>query len=396
MHFDAIDTHKPSPATSLPARAGPRYVPAMLQRAPIDRKLHVLVATPAGAAGKGGIDRIMGALGGEIGRQNWPGFHIRFAASRGGGHLVLSPFYLGAFLARLVLMKLTHRLDVVHINLASRASTYRKLMIAGLCRWLGTPYVLHLHGGDYETFWDSQPRWMARAISRMFDRAARIVVLGRVWRAAIARRVPTAADRIVIVPNASGRPLLPHRGGGAEVHLLFLGRLIAYKGLPQLVEALDRLRDLPGWRATLAGDGDVAGTGAALAEKGLSARVSLPGWVDTDTVAELVASADILVLPSLIENLPLSVIEGMAAGLAVVASRVGAVEDIVADGETGLLVDPGDADGLTAALARLLGDPGLRRRLGEAAQRFHATHLDLETYAYTFRDVWEEAARTPK
>jgi glycosyltransferase involved in cell wall biosynthesis len=368
----------------------------MLQRAPIARTLHVLVAPPAGAAGKGGIDRIMGALGGEIGRQNWPGFHIRFAASRGGGHLALSPFFLAAFLARLAAMKLTHRLDVVHINLASRASTYRKLVIAGLCRWLGTPYVLHLHGGDYETFWDSQPRWMARMIHRMFDRAARIVVLGRVWRAAIARRVPTAAERIVIVPNASGRPVLPHRGGGGEVHVLFLGRLIAYKGLPQLLEALGRLRDRPGWRATLAGDGDGEGTAATLADKGLADRVALPGWVDTDTVAELIASADILVLPSLIENLPLSVIEGMAAGLAVVASRVGAVEDIVADGETGLLVEPGDADGLTAALARLLGDPGLRQRLGRAAQRFHESHLDLEAYAYTFRVVWEEAARTPK
>lgn len=396
MHFDAIGTRKPCPPTSLHARKPAGYSPAMLQRPPIDRKLHVLVATPAGTAGKGGIDRIMGALAGEIRRQNWPGLAICFAASRGGGRLVLSPFFLAAFLLRLIAMKLMHRLDVVHINLASRASTYRKLTIAWLCRALGTPYVLHLHGGDYETFWDSQPRWMARAIYRMFDRAARIVVLGRVWRAAIARRVPTAADRIVIVPNASGRPVLPHRGGGATVHVLFLGRLIAYKGVPQLLDALHRLRDLPGWRATLAGDGNVEQVAATLADNGLADRVALPGWVDADAVAELIASADILVLPSLIENLPLSVIEGMAAGLAVVASRVGAVEDIVADGKTGLLVEPGDADGLTAALGRAIGDAELRRRLGKEAQRFHEAHLDLEAYAYIFRDVWEEAAQTPK
>jgi glycosyltransferase involved in cell wall biosynthesis len=208
--------------------------------------------------------------------------------------------------------------------------------------------------------------------------------------------VPTAADRIVIVPNASGRPTRPHRGGGTEVHVLFLGRLIAYKGVPQLLEALGRLRGLPGWRATLAGDGDVQSVAATLAGNGLAGRVELPGWVDADDVAELIASADILVLPSLIENLPLSVIEGMAAGLAVVASRVGAVEDIVNDGRTGLLVEPGDADGLAAALGRVIGDPALRHRLGKEAQRFHQAHLDLEAYAYTFRDVWEEAALTPK
>jgi glycosyltransferase involved in cell wall biosynthesis len=368
----------------------------MLQRAPVDRKLHVLVATPAGVAGKGGIDRIMGALAGEIGRQNQPGLFVRFAASRGGGRVILSPFFLAAFMLRLIGMKLGRRLDVVHINLASQASTYRKLMIAWLCRLVGTPYVLHLHGGDYEEFWDHQPGWMSRAIYRMFDSAARIVVLGRVWQAAIAKRVPTAADRILIVPNASSRPVLPHRGGGETVHVLFLGRLVAYKGVPQLLEALHRLRELPGWRATLAGDGEVEATAAALAGNGLTGRVELPGWVDAQGVAELIASADILVLPSLIENLPLSVIEGMAAGLAVIASRVGAVEDIVSDGNTGLLVEPGDVDGLTAALARLIGDPELRRRLGKEAQSFHHAHLDLEAFADTFRDVWEEAALTPK
>ena len=86
----------------------------MLQRAPVDRKLHVLVATPAGVAGKGGIDRIMGALAGEIGRQNQPGLFVRFAASRGGGRVVLSPFFLAAFMLRLIGMKLGRRLDVVH------------------------------------------------------------------------------------------------------------------------------------------------------------------------------------------------------------------------------------------------------------------------------------------
>jgi glycosyltransferase involved in cell wall biosynthesis len=82
----------------------------------------------------------------------------------------------------------------------------------------------------------------------------------------------------------------------------------------------------------------------------------------------------------------------MAAGLAVVATPVGAVRDIITDEQTGLLVEPGDVDGLTAAMTRLVGDTALRTRLGEQALAFHRRRLDLEPYAEAMRDVWMSAA----
>ena len=149
---------------------------------------------------------------------------------------------------------------------------------------------------------------------------------------------------------------------------------------------------LPGWRATIAGDGEVEAARRKAVEYGLAERVDLPGWVDSGRVAELIASADILVLPSFSENLPLSVVEGMAAGLAIVATPVGAVEDIIADNETGLLVKPGDVDGLTEALTRLVEDAPLRQRLGAAALAIHREKLDVEPFATALREVWVEAA----
>ena len=75
---------------------------------------------------------------------------------------------------------------------------------------------------------------------------------------------------------------------------------------------------------------------------GLVSRVAVPGWVGSDGVERLIANSSILVLPSFVENLPMSVIEGMAAGLAVVATPVGAVEEIIEHEKTGLLIPPGD------------------------------------------------------
>jgi glycosyltransferase involved in cell wall biosynthesis len=353
--------------------------------------LNVLVATPVAATGQGGIDRVMGALKGELERDP-RGTAATFAATRGGGSLALSPLHMGRFLARMARMRARGGLDLVHINLASNGSTYRKLLIAAAARALGVPYVLHLHGADYRSFWSDERPWLSRRIRAMFEGAARVVVLGRVWRDFVAARAPAAADRIVIVPNASAPPVLPHVGGGDSTHILFLGRIGDRKGVPQLGEALFRMKAVPGWRATIAGDGHVDAARAKAAEYGLTDRVELPGWVGPERVAEFIASADILVLPSFSENLPVAIIEAMAAGVAVVATPVGAVEDIVTDGETGLLVPPGDVEALRVALTRLVEDPALRRRLGAAGLALHRERLDLVPFADAMRRVWSEAA----
>lgn len=370
-----------------------RYGSLMLQRNTRSRSLDVLVATPSGGTGQGGIDRVMGGLRDELARQGDTGLTVRFGATRGPGHIALSPLYLGRFLLRMAGLKASGRLDVVHINLASAGSTYRKLQIARLARLLGVPYVLHLHGGDYPNFWKPDDSPLSRNIRTMFAGAARIIVLGETWRRFVISRAPEVSDAIAVLPNAAAQPSLPHVGGGARPHILFLGRIGDMKGVPQLGEALHRMRHLDNWRATIAGDGHVEAARARAAEYGLADRVDLPGWVDGNRVAELIASADILVLPSFTENLPLSIIEAMASGLAVVATPVGAVPDIVRDGETGLLVPVGDAEALAAALTRLVEDQPLRQRLGAAGLRLHRERLDLAPYARAVGEIWLQAAR---
>lgn len=365
---------------------------AMLHRAASGTPIHVLVATPAGATGQGGIDRVMASLKQQIEQSNDKRIAVRFGATRGGGHVLLSPLYLGWFVLGLLQQRALRRLDLVHVNLSISGSTYRKLLVARLCRWLGVPYVLHLHGGNYPKFWGLVGPRLSREIERMFEGAARILVLGETWRRFVSDRVPEATARIAVIPNAAAMPRLEHVGGGSSVHILFLGRISDLKGVPQLGEALYRMRDLPGWRATIAGDGAVEQARAKIAEMGLTDRIALPGWVDGAEVAALVAAADILVLPSFVENLPVSVIEGMASGLAVVTTPVGAIEDIITDNETGLLVPVGDVDALTAALTRAVLDPDLRARLGAAARTVHRERLELGAYAKRMVSIWLEAA----
>lgn len=357
--------------------------------------LNVVIATPLGKGGKGGIDRIMDEVRAEVASRGEPDVRVRFIVTRGQRNAAFSLVQLPLAMAQLIALRIQGRADVLHINLSSHGSMVRKMMLASLCRTLGVPYILHVHGSRTRQYWQGVKPDVRKRIDAMFVNAARVLVLGDVWRRFVAEQAPASASRITILPNATRAATLP-RVPDAEVRILFLGRVGERKGVPDLIEALSALPRQGGWRATIAGDGDLQPSLERIAELGLKDKVATPGWVGPDDVARLLAASDILVLPSYDENLPMSVIEAMANGLAVVATPVGATEEIVVDGQTGLLVQPGDIAGLANALRRLLEDSALRARLGAAASAMHAERLEIRPYVVRLQQIWREVARASK
>ncbi len=111
---------------------------------------------------------------------------------------------------------------------------------------------------------------------------------------------------------------------------------------------------------------------------GLTDRVVFAGWVDGDEKLSALSRADIFVLPSHTEGLPNAMLEAMAAGLPVVASRVGGVPEIVHERVTGYLADPGDEGSMTESLARLIEHPDLRAEMGAAARRHVERHYSVD------------------
>lgn len=353
--------------------------------------MNVVIATPLGRGGKGGIDRIMDEVADELARHPVAGLNCRFIVTRGQRSAWFSAVHLVLAIARLFALRATGRADLVHINLSSHGSTTRKRILAAACRGLGVPYILHLHGSRMRQYWLSATPKRQRQIAAMFADAARVLVLGEVWQSFVAEHAAGAASCIITLPNATRAAALA-RVPDPVVRILFLGRVGERKGVPQLIDALARLPRDGTWRATIAGDGDLTDAEARIAAAQLGAEVALPGWVGPESVVRALASADVLVLPSFDENLPMSVIEGMAAGLAVVATPVGATEEIVHHEETGLLVPPGDVDALARALQRLIADGALRERLGSAARAYHAHNLEIGSYVKRLAMIWQETA----
>jgi glycosyltransferase involved in cell wall biosynthesis len=350
----------------------------------------ILILTPLGEGGMGGIDRLMDEIR-RRGKSAAPDLDLKFLATRGQGHILLSPFHCAAAALALIWYRLARGRCLCHVNLASMGSTLRKLFLSGLARRLGHATVIHLHGAQFHEYYRGVGAFQRAQIDRMFRDAARVIVLGSVWRDFVAASFHLPETRILVLPNASAAR--PPRGAEAvPPEILFLGRLGERKGVPVLIKALGLLAASGlDWRAVIAGDGDAAPYRAEVERLGLKARVTLPGWLgEAETHAHL-SRAALLVLPSEAEGLPMAVVEAFAWGLPVVSTPVGSTSDILHDGVEGLLVPVGDVEALARALQRLIADPELRHQLGANARTFFARNLDFGPYLEKLTDCWRNA-----
>jgi glycosyltransferase involved in cell wall biosynthesis len=266
------------------------------------------------------------------------------------------------------------RTGAVHLHVHFGNAACMVGMLAA--RMAGLPYSYTLHGPS-ELF---EPQ-----TQRLADKVANAAFVACIsWFArsqAMLFADPAHWPKLKIVhcgvdPARYDRPRRRAADGPAE--LLFVGRLAAVKGVVVLFDALERLRARGvDARLTLVGDGpERARLEREAAARGLDGTVRLVGHQSQEAVAERLAAADLFVLPSFAEGVPVVLMEAMASRAAVVATRVAGVPELVEDGVSGRLVPPGDAEGLADALAALIADPALRARMGEAGRSKVAAEHD--------------------
>ena len=317
----------------------------------------------------------------------------RLIDGRGTGSIMFLPLHLAGECGRIVVRRWRRQLDLVHLNVAGRGSTLRKIVLGSAAALVGVPTIVHLHDYDYAADYRRRGafgRWLVR---RLFTRARRVIVLGLRDRRTVMDELGVAEERIVVLHNAVPDPGAPPAQAAepGPVQLVFLGHLSARKGVPELLEALARPEVARhDWRAVLAGGGEVERFRARGRELGLEGRVGLPGWRPHDGAYRLLSTAAVFVLPSHAEGQAMSLLEAMAHGLAIVTTPVGAHLEAVTDGAEAILTEPGDVAALAAALDRVLGDPALRARLGAAARRRYESAFDVTRYAARLAEIYEE------
>lgn len=244
-------------------------------------------------------------------------------------------------------------------------------------RWFGVPFVT-TYGFWYSALARSRAtRWLRRSVEAMGLAAAdAVIVPTEELRAYVASRVD--ASKVHLVPNGVDTTRFgPRRGErSAAKRVLYVGRLSAEKNLDTLVEAVGKVAGRFEVTLTFVGDGPCREQLAASARR-RAVSLELRPFVDHRALPAVFAAADVFVLPSLTEGHPKVLLEAMSSGLACIASNVGGNRTIIADGDSGLLVDPQDPGALAERLERLLTQELYARALGERARAEVLARYDL-------------------
>lgn len=284
---------------------------------------------------------------------------------------------------------LVRRPNVVHLTTSGELGVFRDLgimLIAELCR---VPVIYHIRFGRVPKIAAEGSReWNLLACA--MRKAHTVMPIDCSTEDAVRDRLPEV--RLARIPNCVNLSDLAQQNNNAspDHRAVFIGWVIPSKGIRELIEAWARLKRSD-WKLYVIGPGDRAYRAQLLDTYGPEG-VSFLGELPHGEAIKCLGQAEVFVLPSYTEGFPNVVIEAMALGKAIIATRVGAIPEMLGDG-CGLLVDAGNTEELADALRRLFEDEQLRTLMGGRARDRAISEFSIEAVFEKYLGVWRQAAR---
>lgn len=285
--------------------------------------------------------------------------------------------------------------DITHIHVSVAGSTLRKMIVARRLKRQQLPFILHNHGADYDVFFARLARPLQRKVLDMFKAARGTIVLSEWWQEFHRQLLNQPDYPLWVMPN----PIeIPAEAQGVAIDtspylkLLYLGRMDERKGSARVLRALAALPpDIRSKvRLKMAGDGEVAAMRQLSCELGVEDLVEIRDWIGGEEKLRWMQETNAFILPSRAEGLPMSLLEAMAWGKAVIVSPVGGIPEFVDDGQEGIIVPPDDINAIAGAIRRLAESPALRAQMGQAA-RARVEPLDIQRYRVRLGEIYREA-----
>ena len=260
---------------------------------------------------------------------------------------------------------------IIHIHTCSGLSYFFDGVLILMAKFYSVPVVLHIHGAKFDLFLEELSQWQFNIAHWLLKKCACIVVLSDSWKEKLKIIFPDVEFSVV----SNGVPIHQQKRetstrSKANIQMLFLGNLSQRKGVFDLLEAM---KSIDGVELNLVGGEDEAGISQQIlqiiAKNGLEQKITLAGPKYGSGKMEFLQNADIFVLPSYAEGLPISLLEAMSVGLPVIVTPVGGIPSVITDNQEGILVNAGNVAQLAQAINRLAENPILRSQMGNTARK---------------------------
>lgn len=256
---------------------------------------------------------------------------------------------------------LNQKIKIIHIHGASNGSFYRKYILFLIGKYFFSKKIIyHIHGGKYHLFYDNASQLLKKAVSHMVDNVDCIICLSESWRRYFLKEF--SPSKIMIVKNmVEENAFNRDRYTGKIINFLFLGNIGPGKGIFDLLNIVLQHKDTYHNKLKLyiGGDGDIESVVAFINEHKLGDLVEYVGWVSGDKKKILFQEANIFVLPSYNEGLPVSILEAMSYQMPIIATSVGGIPEIVKNNHNGFLVSPGNFEDINNAINMYLNNKNL-------------------------------------
>lgn len=286
---------------------------------------------------------------------------------------------------------LQRQVDVIHIHFSERGSALRMSILTLIAMAFRKPVITHAHGCEFHTFHDELPQGMKQVLNWILQRCTYLIALSESWKDFYINNCDLTAEQVVVLPNPVEIPEnVPERSNShKKINIVFLGRIGKRKGVFDLLEAYAKVAPEQRKKSELilAGIGQVEQANHLAERLYLKEHVAFAGWVDSAKRSELLSQADVFLLPSYNEGLPMALLEAMSWGLPVITTPVGGIPEVITHNETGLLVNPGDVQQLAEALQSLIENESLRLELGSAARQ-RVAPLDVKIYSRSLSELY--------
>lgn len=266
-----------------------------------------------------------------------------------------------------------NRPDIVHIHSSFGPSFYRKMPFIYMAVAKGIPVINHIHGADFSSFYTKASERKKKLIRKVYGKCDKLIALSDEWKENLKQIVPE--DRIVVIENYCVIPKITSSNvavAPGESKLLFLGEIGMRKGGFDIPVILSKVFEREkNFHVIMAGDGtpeDVNRVKGMIEQFGLADKVEFPGWVRGKAKDQLFIESDILLLPTYNEGMPMTILEAMAYGKAIVTTNVGGIPKLIENNVSGYLCEPGDVSGIAECILELIKCPLKILEFGEKAR----------------------------